>query len=235
MSPLLLVTQKNSLRALSTRASLSKFESTHTKQVFVGGLEGRFEACVHIASQIVVPLRELVFGSALCWVQGVVCQLEWCQLPSHYEGRVAAPISRALRLHPSQHGKSVHHTGSAPPLQHACTRAPAQHATIHPASRTSSISAWHISAQYGNSKNSIIQAQVATNARQVPQCLHLLHGCIRDVAVAVPCHDCCASSIIWSKTGLPWVLLGASGLGSSLGRSPLCLTIEICSFSNGQN
>jgi len=157
---------KNPLCAPSTRASLFEFKSTHTeiRPVFVVGLVGRFEACVRITSRSVVPLRELVFGSALCWVHGVMCQLEWCQLPSNYKGRAAAPISRARRLHPSQYGKSAHHTGWAPPLQHACTRAPAQHATIHPASRKSGISPWHISARYGNSKNRNEPAQVATNA-----------------------------------------------------------------------
>jgi len=170
--------QKIPLHVPSTRASLLEFEPTHTETsfVFVGGLVGRCEACVRIASRSTVPLRELVFGPTLCCVQGVVCQLEWCQLPSNYKGRAAAPISRARRLHPFQHGKSAHHTGSAPPLQHACTRAPAQHATIHPASLTSSISPWHISARYETSKNRNKPAQVATNARQVPQCLHLLHG-----------------------------------------------------------
>jgi len=145
----LLITQKTPLRVPSTWASLFKFKLMHTKAslVFVGGLVGCFEACVHVASQSAVPLRELVFGSVLCWVQGVVCQLEWCLVPSNYKGRASAPISRARRPHSSQHGKSAHHTGLAHPLQHACTRAPAQHATIHPASRTSSISAWHISAR----------------------------------------------------------------------------------------
>jgi len=162
----LLVVQNNPLRAPSTWASLFEFEFTHTEAslVFVGGLVGRFEACVCITSQSAVPLRELVFGSALCWVQGVVCQLEWYQLLSNYKGCVTVPISRAHRLHPSQHGKSAHHPGSDPPLQHACTvpHAPQysvqQYTLLH-------TSAWHISARYGRN----VSAQIATNARQFPQ------------------------------------------------------------------
>ena len=52
----------------------------------------------------------------------------------------------------------------------------------HHASRTSSISLWHISTRYGNSQNRNVPAQVATNAHQVPRCLHLLHGCVRAIA-----------------------------------------------------
>jgi len=139
MRSLDLVTQKTPLRSPSTRAALFELKSTHTEAslFFVGGLVVRFETCLHIANWSAVPLRELVFGSALCWVKGVVCQLEWCQLPSNYKGHAVATISRACRLHPSQHGKSAQYTGSAPPLQHTCTRSPSHHATIHPASRTS--------------------------------------------------------------------------------------------------
>jgi len=44
----------------------------------------------------------------------------------------------------SQHDKSAPGTGTAPPHNLACTRAPAQQTTILPAIRTRNISAWQI-------------------------------------------------------------------------------------------
>jgi len=53
--------------------------------------------------------------------------------------------------------------------------------------------------------------QVQSTRTKKMRCKHPGNGTGR-VAFAVPCHDCCASSIILSMAGLPWVFLGASGL-----------------------
>jgi len=92
---------------------------------------------------------------------------------------------------------------------HARTKGPCKHTTR---TRRHGLSVKTNMLTNAQTRSSYAQAWCKARAhKRDPRCSHPGNS-TRRVAVAVPCYDCCSSSIILSKTGFLWVLLGASGL-----------------------
>ena len=118
--------------------------NTHEASItFVGGLMRHFEAC----ARLVIP--------KLTAAEGAMVRV--CPVLSTKCGVSIEIVLVSLKLQRALGGTNLSGPQSShPSLLHSTALAhvsPARHATIHPAERTGSISAWQISAGYGNSSS----------------------------------------------------------------------------------